>query len=102
LFVVLGHEGCGAVEAALAEKFHDARHRSRITLLLKNISPALEHLDQSLPPAALLSAAVEANVRWTVRELLESTEGKARMAQGDVRLVGAVYDVAAGGVRFLE
>jgi carbonic anhydrase len=102
LFVVLGHEGCGAVEAALAEKFHDARHRSRITLLLKNISPALEHLDQSLPPAALLSAAVEANVRWTVRELLESTEGKARMAQGDVRLVGAVYDVASGGVRFLE
>jgi carbonic anhydrase len=102
LFVVLGHEGCGAVEAAIAEKFHDARHRSRITLLLKNINPALEYLDRSLPPAALLSAAVEANVRWTVRELLESTEGKARMVQGDVRLVGAVYDVATGGVRFLE
>jgi carbonic anhydrase len=102
LFVVLGHEGCGAVEAAIAEKFHGARHRSRIALLLENIEPALDNLDQALPPAALLSAAVEANVRWTIRQLLESSEGKARAVQGDVKLVGAVYDLATGRVRFLE
>ena len=57
LFIVLGHEGCGAVEA---------------------------------------------NVRWTLRELLESPEGKARLAQGDVKLIGAVYDLVNGRVRFLE
>jgi carbonic anhydrase len=102
LFIVLGHEGCGAVEAALAEKLHGARHRSRIALLLKNIAPALDKLDQTLPPAALLSAAVEANVRWTIRELLESPEGKARALVGDVKLMGAVYDIATGRVRFLE
>ncbi len=34
LFVVLGHEGCGAVEAAIAERFHGARHANRISLLL--------------------------------------------------------------------
>ncbi|MGE5088017.1 MAG: carbonic anhydrase [Candidatus Levyibacteriota bacterium] len=102
LFVVLGHEGCGAVEAAIAEKFHGARHRSRITLLLENIAPALDDLDPTLPPAALLSTGVEANVRWTVRQLLESPEGRARAAQGDLRLVGAVYDLATGRVRFLD
>jgi len=102
LFVVLGHEGCGAVEAAIAERFHGARHRSRIALLLENIVPALDDLDRTLPPAALLSAAVEANVRWTLRELLESPEGKARAAQGDVTLVGAICDLATGRVRFLE
>ena len=102
LFVVLGHEGCGAVEAAIAAKFHGARHKNRIALLLENIVPALDDLDRTLPPAALLSAAVEANVRWTIRELLESPEGKARMAQGDVKLVGAVCDLATGRVRFLE
>lgn len=101
LFVVLGHEGCGAVEAALAEKLHGACHRSRIALLLKNIVPALKKLDPTLPPAALLSAAVEANVRWTIRKLLDSAEGKARMAQGGVTLVGAIYDLATGRVRFL-
>ena len=102
LFVFLGHEGCGAVEAAIAARFHGARHRSRIALLLENIDPALHDLDRTLPPAALLSAAVEANVRWTIRQLLESPEGKARAVQGDVRLVGAVYDLATGCVRFLE
>ena len=56
----------------------------------------------TLPPAALLSAAVEANVRWTVRALLESSEGKERLAQGDVKLMGAVYDLVTGRVRFLE
>lgn len=102
LFVVLGHEGCGAVEAAIASKFHGARHRSRIALLLENIVPALDDLDPTLPPAALLNAAVEANVRWTIRKLLESPEGSARAAQGDVKLVGGVYDLATGRVRFLE
>lgn len=102
LFVVLGHEGCGAVEAAIAEKFHGARHRSRIALLLENIVPALDALDRSLPPEALLSAAVEANVRWTIRQLLESPEGKARAAQGVMKLVGAVYELSSGRVRFLE
>jgi len=102
LFVVLGHEGCGAVEAAAAARLHGARHRSRIALLSEYIDPALGHLDLTLPPAALLSAAVEANVRWTLREVLESPEGKARASPGDVKLVGAVYDLATGRVRFLE
>ena len=101
-FVVLGHEGCGAVDAAIGEKFHGARHRSRIALLLKYIEPALEGLDQKLPPQALLSAAVEANVRWTIRQVLESPEGRARAAKGDIKLVGAVYDLASGRVRFLQ
>ena len=83
LFVVLGHEGCGAVEAAIAEKFHGSRHRSRIALLLENIIPALDNLDPTLSSAALLTAAVEANVRRTVREVLESPEGKARAAEGE-------------------
>jgi carbonic anhydrase len=102
LFMVLGHEGCGAVEAAIAERFHGARHRSQIASLLKNIDPALDNLDQTLPPSARLSAAVEANVRWTIRELLESPEGKARAVKDDVKLVGAVYDLATGRVRFLD
>ena len=101
LFVVLGHEGCGAVEAAIAESSRGTKHRSRIALLLKGIGPALDNLDRNLPPPALLSAAVEANVRWTIQELRATPEGKARARQGDVTLVGAIYDIATGRVRFL-
>ena len=101
LFVILGHEGCGAVEAAIAERFHGASHRSRIALLLEDIVPALDHLDHTLPPAALLSAAVEANVRRTVRRLRESPEARAREGNEELMLVGAVCDLATGRVRFL-
>ena len=102
LFVVLGHESCGAVKAAIASKFEGARHKSRIAFLLEHIVPALDTLDPTLPAAELLDAAVEANVRWTIQKLLESPEGKARVAQGDITLIGAVYDLDTGCVRFLE
>src|SRR6188508_2258419 len=39
LFVVLGHEGCGAVNAALAAKLQGRVERARIALLLRNILP---------------------------------------------------------------
>jgi carbonic anhydrase len=102
LFVVLGHEGCGAVKAALESKFKGTRHRSRIEVLLANILPALDGLDPSLDPDALLKAAVEANVRWTIRTILASPEAKARARTAALRLVGAVYELESGRVRFLD
>jgi len=102
LFVVMGHEGCGAVEAAIAWKFQGVAQRSRIEVLLQSILPALDHLDGTQSPEALLRSAVEANVRHTVRELLETPEAKVRLALGEMKLVGAVYDLQSGLVRFLE
>lgn len=102
LFVVLGHEGCGAVQAALASKFQGKRERSRIEVLLQGILPGLDGIDPSLPPEELSRAAVEANVRWTMRQILESPEGRQRQAEGVLQLVGAVAEIATGRVRFLQ
>src|SRR5579862_5869777 len=82
LFMVLGHEGCGAVQAALATKFMGAHERSRIALLLDNVLPALADVDPGLPPAGQLACAVEANVRWSMRQILESPEGRVRFSEG--------------------
>jgi carbonic anhydrase len=101
LFVVLGHEGCGAVEAALAVKSRGVRERARIALLLDRILPGLQGIDAELTPQDQLEAAVEANVRWSMHQLLDTPEGKARMAEGVVKLVGAVYELKTGRVRFL-
>ena len=101
LFVVLGHEGCGAVQAALAAKFEGARERRRIALLLKRILPGLRDLRPGRGADAQMKAAVEANVRWSMRQLRETPEGKARMAEGVLKLVGAVYELKTGRVRFL-
>jgi carbonic anhydrase len=101
LFVVLGHEGCGAIAAALAAKHEGERFRSRIETLLASILPAIPEFEPDLPPAKRLSRAVESNVRWTVRRILESPEGRARMAEGWMKIVGAVYELKTGRVRIL-
>ena len=102
LFVVLGHEGCGAVAAAVKGLDGGATQPARIAVLLNTILPGL----RGLPPAAdgntRLQAAVEANVRWSMHQLLETPEGKARVAEGEMKLVGAVYELETGRVRFLD
>lgn len=102
LFVVLGHEGCGAVDAALASRFHGTEHKERIEILLEHIVPALDGLDPSQPHDELLHAAVEANVRRTVDLLRSTPEARVSLAERGMMLVGAVYDLASGRVRFLS
>ena len=102
LFVVLGHEGCGAVQAALSVRWQGALERARIVGLLNNILPGLPKPDPALSPEDQVNAAVEANVRWSMRQLIDTPEGQARMAEGVVKLVGAVYELTTGRVRFLD
>jgi len=51
--------------------------------------------------AARLAAAVEANVRWSMHQLLATPEARARLKEGVMKLVGAVYELETGRVRFL-
>src|SRR5687768_14521229 len=44
LFVVLGHEKCGAVKAAMATKFEGTQYCERIQVLVDQIVPALSEL----------------------------------------------------------
>ena len=102
LFVVLGHTNCGAVAAAIETRLRGTREHSRIQLLVECILPGLEDIDSQLTPEAMLAHAVEANVRWTMRQILETPEGRERQTEGSVKLVGAIYEIETGLVRFLE
>jgi carbonic anhydrase len=101
LFVVMGHAGCGAVEAALDTLHQGRRERARIALLLERILPGLRGIDTTLPAKAMMRAAVEANVRWSMQQVLDTPEAQARQAEGVLKLVGAVYELTTGFVRFL-
>lgn len=101
LFVVLGHEGCGAVRAALEFKHHRVKQHSRIQILIENIVPGLPDSDRRLPMDELLARAIEANVRWSMHQLLETPEGRDAVKKG-AQLVGAIYEIASGRVRFLS
>jgi carbonic anhydrase len=101
LFVVLGHEGCGAVKAAMESKLSGLEHLSRIQILVDNILPGLPELDPEAAPQERLAQAIEANVRWSIHQLLETPEGSRAMDMG-AKLVGAVYEIASGRVRLLQ
>ena len=102
VFLVLGHEGCGAVQAALAAKFRGVRERSRIERLLENITPGLENISPDASADDQLQAGVEANVRWSMQQIMDTPEAQARAAEGVIKLVGAVYELTTGRVRFLS
>jgi carbonic anhydrase len=61
----------------------------------------LEEIDEQSTPENLTSLVLEANVRWSMRQILESPEGRARVAENRYKLVGAVYEISSGRVRFL-
>jgi len=102
LFIVLGHTHCGAVAAALDTLLRGSRQHSRIQLLVDCILPALLDLDTRLTPEMMRAQGIEANVRWSMRQILESPEGRERQTEGHMKLVGAIYELETGRVRFPE
>ena len=102
LFVVLGHEGCGAVQAALKTKFHGQAEPAKIGELLNTILPGLEGINPAESPELQWLHAVEANVRWAMRQIAATPGGRAVLSEGRIRLVGAIYELATGRVRYIE
>jgi carbonic anhydrase len=79
------------------------RMRSKyIDALVKLIEPGLTKLPRNLNKEARISAAVEANVRWSVKQLAELPEGRGAMGKREITFAGAVYELGTGSVRFLR
>jgi carbonic anhydrase len=102
LVVVMGHESCGAVTAALMSPEDRAKEAEGVRMLLTSIDPALEQLDPKLEGAERLHAGVEANVRNSIQRLLEFPGHRALVESGEVTIIGAVYELETGRIRWLE
>jgi carbonic anhydrase len=102
LLMVMGHEKCGAVTAAVESLAGQGTEPKFIKSLIERIEPGLTNLPASLKGAKRVKAAVEANVRWTIRQLAALPEGKLGLDRKELALAGSVYDLATGKVRFLE
>jgi carbonic anhydrase len=102
LVMVLGHSGCGAVYAAAAMKWYGVSQPQRIGRLLECITPGLPQRDPAVSTESQIDAAVEANVRWSMKQLLQTPEARVRLEEGAIKLVGGVYDLATGRVQLLD
>jgi carbonic anhydrase len=97
LIVVLGHERCGAVAAAVA----GGKAPGHIGALVSAILPAV--VETKGQPGDHVDNAVRANVRRIVRQLKNSQPILAEFSRsGKVRIVGAYYDLETGVVTILR
>ena len=103
LIVVLGHDECGAVAAAIASQGADAAPLPpHIERLIAPIVPAVHRVvgDGAVDPGTVDAELVgREHLRDTVAELLEESEliGDA-IARGELAIVGANYRLAQGTV----
>ena len=94
LVVVLGHEGCGAVAAAM----EGGTPPPNIAELTKRIAPAVEKTKGQGS-----EAAVSENVRLQIQNALSESKDLTEMtAKKEIQIVGAVYHLESGSVEWLS
>lgn len=102
IVVVLGHEGCGAVKAALLPAAERAKETPSIQALLNSIVPSVSKIAKIRDEKAKLREAVVANVRQQVYNIKQQPAIQAAIASNKIAVVGAFYEITSGAVDFFE
>ncbi len=107
LLVVLGHTGCGAVEATLDNLRQPGEKPSEnMASIVGRIRPAVEVLLETEPRCdrdTLIRQAVRANVRMSANALRHGSEILEELIDRDgLLVVGAEYSLESGRVDFFD
>jgi carbonic anhydrase len=104
LIVVMGHTSCGAVKGAC-----DNVQMGNLTALLAKIQPAVAAVpsktgaDRSSKNYEFVEQVAAANVRQSVQQIRDHSPILKEMEdEGEIKIVGAMYDVATGKVSWYE
>src|SRR5438874_156719 len=98
LILVLGHQRCGAVDAARETIAAKGKAPGHIQSLVTAIKPAVEATAKDD-----LETTIESNVKHVVDTLRASTPIlKAKVDSGDVKVIGGYYSLDTGAVTFLD
>jgi len=109
LVVVMGHTGCGAIDAAIEAMTgeHSEHGASRNLMSIVNrVRPGIQALmstELARDPVRLRREAMRANVRASVNHLRHGSDVIERLAEKDgLSVVGAELDLATGEVTFFD
>ena len=102
LIMVLGHEHCGAVKSAV-----DDVKLGNITPMLANIKPAVEAVEyegeRTSKNPEFVHMVCETNVKQTLDQIRKDSPILKEMEDaGEIKIVGAVYDMDNGEVTYLN
>lgn len=100
LVLVLGHSGCGAVEAGVNMVTKKTLYPGSIGTMIEPILPAV--LKAQGMPGDIVANSVRTNVQMVLAHIAQgSVMVSGAEKAGKVQLVGGVYDLATGKVDFL-
>ncbi|AGC77255.1 carbonic anhydrase [Nonlabens dokdonensis] len=105
LIVVLGHTSCGAIKGAC-----DHARLGNLTKLIEKIEPAVYAVEEPKDEAVrnsknleFVDAVSSKNVELTIQRIRrESPVLKELEDDGEIKIVGAMYDISNGSVHFYE
>lgn len=102
LIVVLGHEDCGAVKAAI-----DGVELGNITAMLQKIRPAVDDVDyggaRTGANQEFVNLVCHSNIANTIRQIRSQSPILKEMEDNtEIKIVGAIYDMNSGEVSWLE
>lgn len=98
LVMILGHSGCGAVDATIKVVQDNVVLPGHLPDLVGSIRPAVEAAIRSKPANLLETATVE-NVRHNMRRVTDADPIMSGLVkEGKVKVVGGVYDIATGRI----
>jgi carbonic anhydrase len=98
LIVVLGHQSCGAVDAAMKTVAAKGKAPGHIQSLVTAIKPVVDST-----PKGDLDTTIKANVKHVVDALRSSTPIlKAKVDSGEIQAIGGYYRLDTGAVTFLD
>ena len=101
LLMVLGHTGCGAVDAAISSIKSGSTLPGHLPALVDSISPAVTAV--LAQPGNTLDNAIRQNVILNVEKLQTATPIISKsVEEGKVRIVGAVYHLVDGRIELLH
>ena len=100
--VVMGHEGCGAVQAAMLNEAERHVESHYIQFLIDRIVPSVSKLPRIRDSKARMREAVIANVRRQVHELKQNPVVIDSMHNKELAVIGAYYEISSGAVDFFE
>jgi carbonic anhydrase len=106
LVVVMGHTGCGAIDATLEAIAGGAPASRNLLSIVDRVRPSIEALtktDLAREPERLKVEAIRANVRASVAHLRGSSSILERlMEREDLLVVGSELDLATGEVNYFD
>jgi carbonic anhydrase len=107
LVVVLGHSGCGAIEATVQQLQTAGDSPSpNLRSIVESIRPAVEGLlteDFAADPGLLVERAVRANIRAATERLRRDSRIIEALERDDcLQIVGAEYSLRTGLVEFFD